>query len=76
MPRERTRLAVPVEFTVYVCRACGAWADAPEEIQHHSFRCEGRSDLGWVDRVLAVAVQRTALTDANPPPSPPNREEA
>jgi hypothetical protein len=59
MTQGRTpRLPPPDRFTLYVCRQCGAWDLSPEEITHNSKRCEGRTDLGHIDRVTAETVER------------------
>lgn len=56
--RSSPRCEPPDEFTLYVCRTCGAWDLSPEEITHNSERCEGRTDTSHIDRVTARAVER------------------
>jgi hypothetical protein len=51
------RPRVPPEwFPLYVCRSCGAWELAPEEIGHNG-HCPGRTDPAHIDYVIAEPVR-------------------
>jgi hypothetical protein len=50
------RVPPPEWFELYVCRTCGAWDLAPEEITHNGY-CPGRTDAGDIDHVIAEPVR-------------------
>jgi hypothetical protein len=61
------RFPATVEWTLFVCRVCGAYDFAREEIWHRSNRCPGRTHCGvLVDEVTVVP---KAERPATPPPA-------
>jgi hypothetical protein len=54
-PRTDALTVGPSDFLIYVCRDCGGFDWAWEEIQHRSVRCAGRNDVTRIQAVIAEA---------------------